>query len=625
LGLWPDATPFAVDDGDASSVLDEIVRGPSAALTAVALVAGPRARASGWAARAAMEVAGQWRGSRPVVLADLDLERPSLHALAGVANDEGVIELIEFGLSLAAVRRRADGRGFDVVPAGVYAPDTGAVLRDAAWTRVLLDVAVQRHTLLAYVPADADGADAVVERAGAVLVLAETGEADAVVRGLAHPYAVMAILVPADVVSDEADEPVVIAAAADDVMSDEADEPVVIAAAADDVMSDEADEPVVIAAAADDVVSDAPEPSIEPHVEAPVDFPVDAPVDAPAPAPDEVVDAGSRVRRLSDDEFDAIRLPKERESRDALIADLRHRQRDARMAPPPPRSQWGASGREAGADPGSGPPPPVLLPGGESEHAREMRLEAAADGVSLETLEPRAPVRPAKRSGYRRPLAWTLFVVLMLSLLAGAWRYMAGRMGWHIPFGAGTPPAATAPPALPPEPQPAPQVTDVALPYAVAMEAHVDVATAANRIDVLRAGEHGIPFHVAPLEREGTLYYHVMAGPVADSLTAVALRDSLLAWRLKRAATPGDIRHAPLAFLIGDYGARHVAEQTVTELRQLDIPAYMLLADAEDGEPLYRVYVGGFATPVEAEVTQQLLRAVGVRDSLVTRTGSIVQ
>jgi hypothetical protein len=331
------------------------------------------------------------------------------------------------------------------------------------------------------------------------------------------------------------------------------------------------------------------------------------------------------VRRLSDDEFDAIRLPKERESRDALIADLRHRQRDARMAPPPPRSQWGASGREAGADPGSGPPPPVLLPGGESEHAREMRLEAAADGVSLETLEPRAPVRPAKRSGYRRPLAWTLFVVLMLSLLAGAWRYMAGRMGWHIPFGAGTPPAATAPPALPPEPQPPPQVTDVALPYAVAMEAHVDVATAANRIDALRAGEHGIPFHVAPLEREGTLYYHVMAGPVADSLTAVALRDSLLAWRLKRAATPGDIRHAPLAFLIGDYGARHVAEQTVTELRQLDIPAYMLLADAEDGEPLYRVYVGGFATPVEAEVTQQLLRAVGVRDSLVTRTGSIVQ
>jgi hypothetical protein len=625
LGLWPDATPFAVDDGDASSVLDEIVRGPSAALTAVALVAGPRARASGWAARAAMEVAGQWRGSRPVVLADLDLERPSLHTLAGVANDEGVIELIEFGLSLAAVRRRADGRGFDVVPAGVYAPDTGAVLRDAAWTRVLLDVAVQRHTLLAYVPADADGADAVVERAGAVLVLAEAGEADAVVSGLAHPYAVMAILVTDDVMSDEADEPVVIAAAADDVMSDEADEPVVIAAAADDVMSDEADEPVVIAAAADDVVSDAPEPSIEPHVEAPVDFPVDAPVDAPAPAPDEVVDAGSRVRRLSDDEFDAIRLPKERESRDALIADLRHRQRDARMAPPPPRSQWGASGREAGADPGSGPPPPVLLPGGESEHAREMRLEAAADGVSLETLEPRAPVRPAKRSGYRRPLAWTLFVVLMLSLLAGAWRYMAGRMGWHIPFGAGTPPAATAPPALPPEPQPPPQVTDVALPYAVAMEAHVDVATAANRIDALRAGEHGIPFHVAPLEREGTLYYHVMAGPVADSLTAVALRDSLLAWRLKRAATPGDIRHAPLAFLIGDYGARHVAEQTVTELRQLDIPAYMLLADAEDGEPLYRVYVGGFATPVEAEVTQQLLRAVGVRDSLVTRTGSIVQ
>ncbi|HSJ05064.1 MAG TPA: hypothetical protein VK936_00090, partial [Longimicrobiales bacterium] len=105
MGLWPGTAPLELSDGAASPALDEIVHGPSAALTAVALVAGDSVRASGWAARAAVAIARQWRGPRRVVLMDLDLEQPSLHDIAGVANDEGAAELIDFGLSLAAVRR----------------------------------------------------------------------------------------------------------------------------------------------------------------------------------------------------------------------------------------------------------------------------------------------------------------------------------------------------------------------------------------------------------------------------------------------------------------------------------------------------------------------------------------
>jgi MinD-like ATPase involved in chromosome partitioning or flagellar assembly len=575
LGLWPDATPFRIDDGEASSVLTEIVRGPSAALTAVVLVAGPRARASGWAARAAFAVARQWRGSRPVVLADLDLERPVLHELAGVTNEEGAAELIEFGLSLAAARHATADGAFHVLPAGVYAPDPGAVLRADAWSRVILEVATQRHTLLLYVPADAAGADAVVDRAGAVLVLAEADEADSVIGALARPYSVIAVLVPMAEPAVTEDEPVVVADAAESVVAATEDEPVVVAEAAESVLE---------AAAMLEAADGAP---------------------------------GSAMRRLSDAEFDAIRLPTERESRDALIADMRDRQRAARMTPP---GQSEVRPRDVGdrAD----ALPSVLLPTGESEHAREMRLEAAADDVDLDTMEPSGPAQPPPRRSYRRPLAWTLFVVLMLSLLAGAWRYLAGRLGWGFPIDGGTQPSATSPDDTPFRPSP---VADVALPYVVAMEAHADVAAATERILALRSGEPRLSFHVAPLEREGTLYYHVMAGPVPDSLAAVALRDTLLARRLKRAATPNDIRYSPLAFHIGDYGTRHVAEQTIHELLQLDVPAYFVLADAADGEPLYRVYVGAFTSPAEAEVTRQLLRAVGIQDSLVTRTGSIVQ
>jgi hypothetical protein len=576
LGLWPDATPFRIDDGDASSVLTEIVRGPSAALTAVVLVAGPRARASGWAARAAIAVARQWRGSRRVVLGDLDLERPVLHELAGVANDEGAVELIEFGLSLAAARRATADETFDILPAGVYAPDPGAVLRADAWSRVILEVATQRHTLLLYVPADAAGADAVVDRAGAVLVLAEVDEADSVIEALARPYSVIAVLVPVMEPAVTEEEPIVVADAAESAVPAAEDEPVVIAEAAESVL----------AAAA----------VLEPAAGA----------------------RGSATRRLSDAEFDAIRLPTERESRDALIADMRDRQRAARMTPPAGQSEIRLRDVGEGAD----ATPSVLLPTGESEHAREMRLEAAADDVDLDTMEPSGPGQPPPRKSYRRPLAWTLFVVLMLSLLAGAWRYLAGRLGWGFPIDGGTQSPATAPDDTPVRPSP---VADVALPYVVAMEAHADVAAATERILALRSGEPRLSFHVAPLEREGTLYYHVMAGPVPDSLAAVALRDTLLARRLKRAATPNDIRYSPLAFHIGDYGTRHVAEQTIHELLQLDVPAYFVLADAADGEPLYRVFVGAFTSPSEAEVTRQLLRAVGIQDSLVTRTGSIVQ
>lgn len=565
MGLWPGATPFDLSGGAASPVLDEIVQGPAAALTAVALVAGPRARASGWAARAAVAVASRWRGGRSPVLLDLDLDRPALHMAAGVANEEGAADLIGFGLSLASVTQRA-GDGFDVVPAGVYAPDPGAVLRSDAWTRVLLEVAAERRTLLAWVPAEADGMAAMVARAGAVIVLAAAEEAESVVQALPHPYAVLAVLTP-----DE--ERPVVAAAASEVL--DAEEPGPVAAAAASELLEVAD------ADAEPASPSAPEPG---------------------------------GRRLSDEEFEQIRLPTDRDSRDALIADLRDRQRAARMAPPPKRP--------AGLGPGTEDDPvhgDVLLPASGSEHAREMRVEAAGDDLSLEALDPGPPA--PRRSRYRRPLGWTVTLLLLLSLLAGAWRYLSGRLGWGLPVEQATAPAAAPAPEAQPQP---PAVREVELPWVVAIEAHTDLVRATNRVNALSGAARDLPFHVAPLERENRLFYHVMGGPVQDSARAVALRDTLLARRLKTAATPNDIRQAPLAFLIGDYGTRDVALQQIDELQRLDIPSYLLLADAADGYPLYRVYVGGYAAAGEAEVGRQLLRAAGVRDSLVTRTGSIV-
>jgi hypothetical protein len=351
---------------------------------------------------------------------------------------------------------------------------------------------------------------------------------------------------------------------------------------------------------------------------------------------DAALERRNTVTRLSDADFEKIRLPRDRAAREALIADLRERQRAARLADLPPAGEPKPAPRGAApaaaavaetdavaaAGASAGPAPAVRLPAGGSEHEREMRLEARADDMTLESMDPGDPAPPpaaARKRRYRRPLLWTLSVVLFASLLAGAWRFMAARLGFE-PTGA--PPSAAAPPADTADVA-APVVgADTELPYSVALEAHADLSTALNRIVAL-GREPGLSFFIAPLEREGTLYYHVMAGPAGDSVQAVALRDTLLSRRIKTSATPTDVRHTPLTFLVGDYGTVDVAEQTMSELQRLDVPSYMIYADAADGYPLYRVLVGAFTSEAEADVTRQLLRAAGVQDSLVTRMGSI--
>src|SRR5688572_23728894 len=107
------------------NALAEIAAGPAAALTAVALVAGRRACASGWGARAAVAIAQEWPGERRLVLADLDVTNPSLHEQVGLELSEGVVDVVDYGMSLEKVLRRVPraagtGRGFELLPGGYY-------------------------------------------------------------------------------------------------------------------------------------------------------------------------------------------------------------------------------------------------------------------------------------------------------------------------------------------------------------------------------------------------------------------------------------------------------------------------------------------------------------------------
>src|SRR5690606_39213930 len=96
----------------------------------------------------------------------------------------------------------------------------------------------------------------------------------------------------------------------------------------------------------------------------------------------------------------------------------------------------------------------------------------------------------------------------------------------------------------------------VTLPYVVAVAAYRNLQTALEREADLIEIEPEMRFHIESIVRDGVLYHHVMAGPVADSAAALALRDLLIEHGHKTAATPTDIRSTPLAFLIGDYGSQ---------------------------------------------------------------------
>jgi hypothetical protein len=530
LGLWPETVPLDPDDGADSPALDAIIRGPAAALTAVVLLAGEQARASGWAARAAVALARRWPGPRHTVLVDLDVERPSLHQLTGVENETGVIDVVELGASLHRIAVPVENERFHVLPAGAFGGDGDvALLQSEAWPAILYDAAARRETLLLYVPAESRGTAALVQRVGTVVVLAAAAETKTMLEGLPRRYAVLVVV----------------------------EQPFSETAAA---------------AAAPAAAGAAPYESAHIRV------------------------LGSPAERA------------------ALIAGLRTRQRAARLT----RRAVAAA---AAAKPRPEPRPTpvaVAIPSGTGDVAREVRLETAADAVALETIAPPPPPPPRRRLT-AQPISWTLFVVFVISLVAGSLHFLAGRL--RRPAQAPPQPAdsAAAPPVTPP-----PLPPD-AVAYSVALEAHQSVATALERVDDLAAAQSDLSFYVAPLERDGVLHYHVMAGPVVDSTAALALRDTLRVRRIKTTSTPTDIRYTPLALLIGDYSARADAEEQIGELRRLDIPAYLVVGLAADSVPLYRVFVGGFAGPAEADVARQLLRAAGVRDQLVNRTRSSIR
>ncbi len=143
----------------------------------VALLASAGASAGGWATSLAVGLAGAWsREGRRVVLADLGLARPSLHAELGESNAEGLTDALTFGASLARVARQVHGEEYFLVSAGTVVADTEATLSSPRWGKLCEGFRDAGVLLAAFIPADEPGRRIASGWATDVVVLADEAE-----------------------------------------------------------------------------------------------------------------------------------------------------------------------------------------------------------------------------------------------------------------------------------------------------------------------------------------------------------------------------------------------------------------------------------------------------------------
>jgi hypothetical protein len=138
----------------------------------VGIVATETAVEAGWAEKAALELAKAWTEvGRKVMLVDGSLQRPSLHAVSGVPNGEGLSDATLFGASVERVAQPVEGEAYFVIPAGTAVADTNAVVRSRRWDQIARSSVEAGVTLGVFLRDGESGTAAFLGSASEIIVL----------------------------------------------------------------------------------------------------------------------------------------------------------------------------------------------------------------------------------------------------------------------------------------------------------------------------------------------------------------------------------------------------------------------------------------------------------------------
>jgi hypothetical protein len=162
---------------------------PGDAGRVVAILATDGAVAAGWAGACAVALARAWASSRyRVVLADLDLHAPTLHRELGLANGEGLSDILLWGASVRRVARGVKDGGFYLVSAGTAVADVRSALASPRWAPLCDGFRNAGVTLAVFLPHSAPARDAVLRQASEVMIVApETEDVASLLAATSRP------------------------------------------------------------------------------------------------------------------------------------------------------------------------------------------------------------------------------------------------------------------------------------------------------------------------------------------------------------------------------------------------------------------------------------------------------
>jgi len=95
---------------------------------------------------------------RRVALIDCYVDAPRLHAVTGESNEDGIVDVFEYGASLSKIARAQPEGSLFFVPAGTFAPDPAQVMARPRWRRLSAGFRHEDAVMLLFLPPDCLGA-----------------------------------------------------------------------------------------------------------------------------------------------------------------------------------------------------------------------------------------------------------------------------------------------------------------------------------------------------------------------------------------------------------------------------------------------------------------------------------
>lgn len=281
-----------------------------------------------------------------------------------------------------------------------------------------------------------------------------------------------------------------------------------------------------------------------------------------------------------------------------------------------------ASAEAVGDAPGGGPAGDAVREAGSVSEEPPAPVDAASGSKGA---RPRVAGfdRNERDAAAGRPVR--LFVLLLLvaaGAVAAHWFGLARVPGLDRGLASLLGPAWTGAPPTVEVPAPVPE-TDV-LGFSLFLDGYRDFESAEDVAGALREREPDGLFVVAPLQEGREVQHRLLAGPARTEEEAEDLRARLAGVLTREDPASWQVLETPLAFLLTESSNLSAARTRASELRTMEIPAYVLQVDYPRETSRYRVYAGAYATPDEARALRGLLAQSGITDATFTeRQGRI--